>query len=76
MASEKIPVTTQLNTEVYQQLQEYMSEQKLSQTSALKAIVENFFRDRPQDELMVRINRLEQEIADMKRHVLAIRFRS
>ena len=75
MATQKIRVTGYLEPETYQQLHQYMTELKLSQTKAISAIVSSYLAGKAQDELTARIDRLEREISDLKRHVVAVRFR-
>lgn len=72
----KIQVRSDLSPEIYQQLQRYMTEKGLSETTAIEAIVNSYFSDRPQDELMAVLAKMEQDLSYLKRHVLAIRFRS
>jgi lipoate synthase len=72
---DKVHVQSRLSLEIYQQLQGYMTEQGLSEATALELIVSSYFADRPQVELTERIARIEQDLSDVKRHVLAIRFR-
>lgn len=73
---DKVQVQSRLSLEIYQQLQGYMTEQGLSEATALEAIVSSYFADKPQVELTERIARIEQDLSDVKRHVLAIRFRA
>ncbi len=72
---DKVHVQSRLSLEIYQQLQGYMTEQGLSEATALELIVSSYFADRPQVELTERIARIEQDLSDVKRHVLAMRFR-
>ena len=72
----KIQVRSDLSPEIYQQLQRYMTEKGLSETTAIEVIVNSYFSDRPQDELMAVLAKMEQDLSYLKRHVLAIRFRS
>ena len=53
-----------------------MTEKGLSETTALEAIVNSYFSDISQYELMGLLAKMEQDLSDLKRHVLAIRFRS
>lgn len=71
----KIQVQSNLSPEIYQQLQAYMTERELSEATAVEAIVNSYFLDKPQDELTGRIAKIEQELSDLKRLILAIRFR-
>ncbi|MCA1993800.1 MAG: hypothetical protein LDL41_17405 [Coleofasciculus sp. S288] len=71
----KIKVRSNLSSEIYQQLQQYMTMQGLSEATAIEVIVNSYFLDRPQDELIGRIAKIEQALSDLKRHMLAIRFR-
>jgi hypothetical protein len=73
---DKIQVQGRLNPEIYQQLQLYMTEQGLSEAKAIEAIVSSYFADRGQDELTGRLAKIEQDLAELKRHVLAVRFRA
>ncbi|HEY9635275.1 MAG TPA: hypothetical protein V6D14_17870 [Coleofasciculaceae cyanobacterium] len=75
MTTDKIRVSVYLSSENYQQLQEYMTRQELSQTKAINAIIGSYLTDKPEDELTGQIMRLEQQLSDLKRHVLALRFR-
>lgn len=72
----KIQVRSDLSPEIYQQLQRYMTEKGLSETTAIEAIVNSYFSDKPQAELMAVLAKMEQDLSYLKRHVLAIRFRS
>ena len=72
----KVQVQGSLSAEIYQQLQAYMTGFGLEEAAAIEAIVSGYFADNPQDELMRRIAKMEQDLSDVKRHVLAIRFRS
>jgi hypothetical protein len=72
----KIQVISDLSPEIYQQLQRYMTEKGLSETTAIEAIVNSYFSDISQYELMGLLAKMEQDLSDLKRHVLAIRFRS
>lgn len=71
----KIQVESRLTSEIYQQLQTYMTDLGLSEAAAIEAIVSRYFEN-SQDELVRRIAKMEQDLSDVKRHVLAIRFRS
>jgi hypothetical protein len=71
----KIQVQSDLSPEIYQQLKAYMTERELSEATAIEVIVNSYFLDRNQDELMGRIANIEQDLSALKRHVLAIRFR-
>jgi hypothetical protein len=53
-----------------------MTEKGLSETTAIEAIVNSYFSDKPQAELMAVLAKMEQDLSYLKRHVLAIRFRS
>lgn len=75
MVTEKIRVSVYLNHENYQQLQDYIARRELSQTKAINDIIGSYFADKPEDDLTGRIMKLEQQLSDLKRHVLAIRFR-
>jgi alpha-amylase/alpha-mannosidase (GH57 family) len=70
-----IKVRSNLSPEIYRQLQEYMTQQGLSEAAAIEAIVNSYFLDKAEDELVGRIAKIEQALSDVKRHVLAIRFR-
>jgi hypothetical protein len=72
----KIQVRSHLSSEIYQQLQQYMAKEGLSETSAIEAILSSYFADKPQDKLAVQIAKIEQDLSALKRHVLAIRFRA
>lgn len=72
---DKIQVTSNLSAENYQHLQEYMTQQGISEAMAIEAIVSSYFADKPLDELTTRINKLEQDLSSLKRHLLALRFR-
>jgi hypothetical protein len=63
-----------LSEEIYQQLQVYMTDLGLEEAAAIEAIVRGYF-DNSQDELMRRIAKIEQDLSQVKRHVLTIRFR-
>lgn len=71
-----VQVQGSLSEDIYQQLQAYMTELGLSEAAAIEAIVSGYFADNPQDELIRRIAKMEQNLSDVKRHVLAMRFRS
>ena len=73
---DKIQVRSHLSSEIYQQLQQYMAKEGLSETSAIEAILSRYFADQPQDKLAVQIAKIEQDLSALKRHVLAIRFRA
>ena len=73
---DKIQIISDLSPEIYQQLQRYMTEKGLSETTAIEAIVNSYFSDITQYELMGLLAKMEQDLSDLKRHVLAIRFRS
>jgi hypothetical protein len=70
----KVQVQGSLSEEIYQQLQVYMTDLGLSEAAAIEAIVSGYF-DNSQDELMRRIAKIEQDLSQVKRHVLTIRFR-
>ncbi|HAJ59387.1 MAG TPA: hypothetical protein DCP31_09045 [Cyanobacteria bacterium UBA8543] len=72
----KIQVQSGLSPEIYQQLQAYMTEQGLSETMAIEAIVSSYFADRPLEELTGRVGKVEQELSYLKRQLLAMRFRA
>lgn len=72
----KIQVRSRLSSEIYQQLQQYMAKEGLSETSAIEAILSSYLSDKPQDNLAVQIAKIEQDLSALKRHVLAIRFRA
>ncbi|HEY9729840.1 MAG TPA: hypothetical protein V6D50_25605 [Chroococcales cyanobacterium] len=72
----KIQVRSRLSSEIYQQLQQYMAKEGLSETSAIEAILSSYFAEKPQDNLAVQIAKIEQDLSALKRHVLAIRFRA
>lgn len=71
----KIQVRSDLSPEIYQQLQRYMTEKKLSETTAIEAILNSHFSGRSQDELMGILAKMEQDLSYLKRHVVAVRFR-
>jgi hypothetical protein len=73
---DKIQIISDLSPEIYQQLQRYMTEKGLSETTAIEAIVNSYFSDISQYELMGLLAKMDQDLSDLKRHVLAIRFRS
>lgn len=75
MATDNIQMTVYLSPENYQQLQEYMTRRELSQTAAINDIIGSYLADKAEDDLMKRIDRLEEEIRGLKRHLFAIRFR-
>ena len=70
----KVQVQGSLSEEIYQQLQVYMTDLGLEEAAAIEAIVSGYF-DNSQDELMRRIAKIEQDLSQVKRHVLTIRFR-
>lgn len=70
----KVQVQGSLSEESYQQLEVYMTDLGLSEAAAIEAIVSAYF-DNSQDELMRRIAKIEQDLSQVKRHVLKIRFR-
>lgn len=70
----KVQVQGSLSEEIYQQLQVYMTDLGLSEAAAIEAIVSGYF-DNSQDELVRRIAKIEQDLSQVKRHVLTIRFR-
>lgn len=72
---DKIQVTSSLSAENYQQLQEYMNQQGVSEAMAIEAIVNRYFAYQPLDELTTRISKIEQDMSNLKRHLLALRFR-
>ena len=72
---EKIRVSAYLSTENYEQLQEYMTKRELSQSKAINTIIGSYLADTSEDKLTGQIIRLEQQLSDLKRHLLAIRFR-
>jgi hypothetical protein len=72
----KIQIQSHVSPEVYQQLQTYMTERGLSETTAIETIVSSYLAEGSQDELRQRIAKIEQDLSVVKRHVLAIRFRS
>ncbi len=53
-----------------------MTEQGLSEITAIEAIVSRYFADRPLDELTGRVFKVEQELSYLKRQLLAMRFRA
>ena len=71
----KVQVQASLREEIYEQLQVHMTDLGLDEAEAIEAIVSAYF-DNSQNELMRRIAKMEQDLSDVKRHVLAIRFRS
>ncbi len=71
----KIQVTSHLCPEIYQKLQQYMSERGLPETIALEVIVSSYLADSLEDNLTNRIAKVEQELSYLKRHLLAMRFR-
>lgn len=73
---DKIQVESRLSSEVYQQLQAYMTQQGISEIMAIEAIVSSYFADKPLDELTGRVFKLEQELSYLKRQLLAVRFRA
>lgn len=75
MTTDNIQVNISLSPENYQQLQEYMISQELSETAAINDIINSYLAEKTDDKFMTRIDRLEQEIRGLKRHILAIRFR-
>lgn len=75
MTTDNIQVNISLSPENYQQLQEYMINQNLSETAAINDIIGSYLAEKTDDKFMARIDKLEQEIRDLKRHLLAIRFR-
>ncbi|HEY9599172.1 MAG TPA: hypothetical protein V6D33_16010 [Cyanophyceae cyanobacterium] len=75
MTTENIQLNIYLTPENYQQLQEYMISQNLSETAAINDIIGSYLADKTDDNFMARIDKLEQEIRGLKRHLLAIRFR-
>lgn len=72
---DKIQVTSNLSQINYQELQEYMSKQGLSEAMAIEAIVSNYFADQRLDALTTRLSKIEQELSSLKRHLIALRFR-
>jgi hypothetical protein len=72
----KIQVRSDLSPEVYQQLQQYMTEKGLSETTAIEVILDSHFSGRSHDELMGILAKMEQDLSYLKRHVLAVRFRT
>jgi hypothetical protein len=70
----KVQVQSRLNSEIYQQLKAFMTEKGLSEATAIEAIMCSYFADRPQAGLAEQLTKIEQELSDLKRHVLAIRF--
>ena len=72
----KIQVQSCLSPEIYQQLQAYMTEQGLSEITAIEAIVSSYLANRPLDELTGRVFKVEQELSYLKRQLLAMRFRA
>lgn len=70
----KVQVQGSLSEEIYQQLQVYMTDLGLSEAAAIEAIVSGYF-DNSQNELVRRIAKIEQDLSQVKRHVLTIRFR-
>ncbi|MBD2124792.1 hypothetical protein NDI39_31105 [Microcoleus sp. ZQ-A2] len=70
----KVQVQGSLSEEIYQQLQVYMTDLGLEEAAAIEAIVSGYF-DNSQDELVRRIAKIEQDLSQVKRHVLTIRFR-
>ena len=71
----RINVQSRLSPKVYEQLQAYMTDHKLSEAAAIEAILSGYF-DNPQDDLMKRFAKMEQALSDMKSDLLAIRYRS
>jgi len=69
----RISVQSRLSPKVYEQLQAYMTDQRLSEAAAIEAVLSDYF-DNPQNELMKRLARMEQSLSDVKSHLLAIRF--
>lgn len=72
---DKIQVTSNLSTENYQQLQEYIIKLGVSEAMAIEAIVSSYFAEQPLDELRKRISKIEQDMSTLKHHVIAMRFR-
>ncbi|MBD2016076.1 hypothetical protein H6F96_19150 [Microcoleus sp. FACHB-53] len=70
----KVQVQGSLSEKIYQQLQVYMTDLGLEEAAAIEAIVSGYF-DNSQDELVRRIAKIEQDLSQVKRHVLTIRFR-
>jgi hypothetical protein len=70
----KVQVQGSLSEEIYQQLQVYMTDLGLEEAAAIEAIVSGYF-DNSQNELIRRIAKIEQDLSQVKRHVLTIRFR-
>lgn len=75
MTTDNIQLNIYLSPENYQQLQEYMISQNLSEAAAINDIIGSYLAEKTDDNFMTRIDRLEQEIRGLKRHLLAIRFR-
>jgi len=71
----RINVQSRLSPKVFEQLQAYMTDHKLSQAAAIEAILSDYF-DNPQDDLMKRLTKMEQALSEVKSHLLAIRFRN
>lgn len=72
---DKIQVMSNLSAENYQQLQEYMIKQDLSEAMAIEAIVSSYFAYQPLDDLRTQISKIEQDMSTLKRHLIAMRFR-
>lgn len=72
---DKIQVTSNFSQTNYQELQEYMSKQGLSEAMAIEAIVTNYFAAQKLDALTTRLSKIEQEISNLKRNLIALRFR-
>lgn len=72
---DKIQVTSNLSAENYQQLQDYMIQQGISEAMAIEAIVSSYFAYQPLDDLRKRISKIEQDMSTLKRHLIAMRFR-
>lgn len=71
----KVQIQSQLNPEIYQRLQAYMTEQGLSETMAIEVIISTYLTDKSENNLTERIAKIEQDLSSLKRHVLAVRFR-
>lgn len=72
---DKVQIGAQLSPYTYQQLQKYMTEQGLDEATAIETILSRYFAGQPQDELTTKIAQVEQHLSDIKRHIIALRFR-
>ena len=72
----KMQVQSHVSPETYEQLQRYMTEQGLSEAKAIEGIVNSYFGDLSLDKLMGKITKIEEDMAFLKQHILAVRFRT